>query len=106
MIKMELITRIKQAESQAKEIVEQAKVEAVQIAVQVPDYARNAGVYSPKTKLYVAAGGAFGAAAGAGIVAVLEWLEAGTVRSLRDLDHLGVPVLGSLPSRSSKRRKS
>jgi uncharacterized protein involved in exopolysaccharide biosynthesis len=76
----------------------------VQIAVQVLDYARNAGVYSPKTKLYVAGGGFLGAAVGAGIVAILEWLEAGTVRSVRDLEHLGVPALGAIPSRSSRRR--
>jgi uncharacterized protein involved in exopolysaccharide biosynthesis len=76
----------------------------VQVAVQVLDYARNVGVYSPKTKLYVAAGGALGAALGAAVVAVLEWLEAGTVRFLRDLDQLGVPVLGAVPSKAGKRR--
>jgi capsular polysaccharide biosynthesis protein len=76
----------------------------VQIAVQVLDYARNAGVYSPKTKLYVAGGGFLGAAVGAFIVAVVEWLEAATVHSLQDLEHLDMPVLGAIPSRSARRR--
>ena len=71
----------------------------LQVAVQVLDYARNAGLYSPKTRLYVAGGGFLGAALGAAIVAVLEWLEAGNVRYAQDLERLGVPVLGAIPSR-------
>jgi uncharacterized protein involved in exopolysaccharide biosynthesis len=76
----------------------------LRVAVPVLDYARTAGLYSPKAKLYVAGGGFLGAAMGAAIVAVLEWLEAGTVRSPRDLERLGVPALGAIPSRSSRRR--
>jgi uncharacterized protein involved in exopolysaccharide biosynthesis len=71
----------------------------LQVAVQVLDYARNAGLYSPKTRLYVAGGGFLGAVLGAAIVAVLEWLEAGNVRYAQDLERLGVPVLGAIPSR-------
>jgi len=76
----------------------------LQVAVQVLDYARNTGLYSPKTRLYVAGGGFLGAALGAAIVAVLEWLEAGSVRFARDLERLGVPVLGAIPSRLDRRR--
>jgi uncharacterized protein involved in exopolysaccharide biosynthesis len=76
----------------------------LRVAVQVLDYARNTGLYSPKTRLYVAGGGFLGAALGAVIVSVLEWLEAGTVRSARDLERLGVPALGAIPSRSGRKR--
>jgi len=76
----------------------------LRVAVQVLDYARNTGLYSPKTRLYVAGGGFLGAALGAAIVSVLEWLEAGTVRSVQDLERLGVPSLGAIPSGSGRRR--
>jgi uncharacterized protein involved in exopolysaccharide biosynthesis len=76
----------------------------LRVAVQVLDYARNAELYSPKTRLYVAGGGLLGAALGAAIAAVLEWLEAGRVRSVQDLERLGVPALGAIPARPSRRR--
>jgi capsular polysaccharide biosynthesis protein len=67
------------------------------IEVEIRDYARFAGLYSPNKKLNVAAGGVLGAMIGALVVAVIEWLHAGVVRSADDLDRLGVRVLGALP---------
>ena len=87
-----------------REAWNETQLPELRVAVQVLDYARNTGLYSPKTKLYVAGGGFLGAALGAAIVAVLEWLEAGTVRSVRDLERLGVPALGAIPSGSGRRR--
>ena len=74
----------------------------VQVAVEVLDYARNADLYSPRTRLYAAVGGVLGAAIGAAIAAVLEWREAGAVRTPQDLADLGVPVLGAVPSRGGR----
>jgi capsular polysaccharide biosynthesis protein len=76
----------------------------VRVTVQVIDYARNAGLYSPKTRLYLVAGAFLGAAVGATIVAVLEWREAATVRSRQDLERLGVPAVGTIPPRRVRRR--
>jgi non-specific protein-tyrosine kinase len=76
----------------------------VRIDVQIPDYARNADLYSPQSRIYVAAGGVLGAAVGTAIVSVAEWIEAGTIHTLRDLERLDVPVLGAIPSRSGRRR--
>jgi capsular polysaccharide biosynthesis protein len=74
----------------------------VRVAVEVLDYARNADLYSPQPRMYVVAGGALGVAIGAAIVAVLEWLEAGAVRTREDLDRLEVRVLGAIPSRGGR----
>jgi uncharacterized protein involved in exopolysaccharide biosynthesis len=87
-----------------REAWNQEQLPELRVTVQVLDYARNTGLYSPKTKLYVAGGGFLGAAVGAAIAAVLEWLEAATVRSVRDLERLGVPALGAIPSESDRRR--
>jgi uncharacterized protein involved in exopolysaccharide biosynthesis len=75
----------------------------VRVAVQILDYARSAGLYSPKTKLYVAAGGFLGAALGAAFVAILEWREAATVRSPQDMERLGVRAMGAIPAKSGHR---
>jgi uncharacterized protein involved in exopolysaccharide biosynthesis len=75
------------------------------IEVEIRDYARRASIYSPRSKLYVAGGGFVGALAGAALVAMLEWREAGRVRSTRDLDQLGVPALGAIPDKGSQSRR-
>ena len=55
--------------------------------------------FRPQTTVNTAAGGIFGLLLGALIVAVLEWLEAGVVRTPADVEHkLGLPVLGAIPS--------
>jgi capsular polysaccharide biosynthesis protein len=55
--------------------------------------------FRPQTTINTAAGGILGLLLGAVIVAVLEWLEAGIVRSPADVEHkLGLPVLGAIPA--------
>ena len=75
------------------------------IDVEIRDWARDAGLYSPKTKLNAAAGGVAGALIGAVIVFILEWLQASTVRSPQDLERLDVPALGTIPVESGSRRR-
>ena len=74
------------------------------IDVEIRDSARYASLYSPKTKINIAAGGVLGALIGVVIVFVLEWLEAGVVRSAEDIDRLGISALGAIPSQSGWRR--
>jgi capsular polysaccharide biosynthesis protein len=60
-----------------------------------PTFAR----YRPQTKINVAAGGILGGLLGALIVAVLEWMEAGLVRTPADVERkLGLPVLEAIPA--------
>lgn len=55
--------------------------------------------YRPQTGVNTAAGGVFGLLLGALIVAALEWIEAGLVRTPADVERkLGLPVLGVIPS--------
>jgi capsular polysaccharide biosynthesis protein len=55
--------------------------------------------YRPQTTINTAAGGIFGLLLGALVVAVLEWVESGLVRTPADVEHkLGLPVLGAIPS--------
>jgi capsular polysaccharide biosynthesis protein len=74
------------------------------IDVRVRDPARFASHYSPNTEVNVVAGGVLGALIGALVVAILEWLEAGVVRSTEDMDRLGIPALGAIPTESGWRR--
>jgi capsular polysaccharide biosynthesis protein len=74
------------------------------IDVAIRDHARYAGVYSPKTKINLLAGAVLGVLLGVVIVAVMEWLEAGIVRSTKDLDRLEIPALGAIPVESGRRR--
>lgn len=77
-----------------------------QIVVEMPDGARVAGIYSPKTKLTVAAGGVLGAGLGAAIMGILEWRDAAAVRMPRDLAQLEIPLLGAIPPERGERRRS
>lgn len=53
---------------------------------------------SPKTTVNTAAGGVLGLLVGLAIVFVLEYLEAGVIRTPEDVDRiLAMPVLGSIP---------
>ena len=74
------------------------------IDVAIRDHAQYAGVYSPKTRINVLAGGVLGALIGTLIVFVMEWLEAACVRSSEDMDRLGVRMLGVIPADSGWRR--
>ena len=75
------------------------------IVVEIRDWSRDAGLYSPKTKLNAAAGGVAGALLGALIVFVLEWLQASTIRSPNDLERLHIAALGAIPVESRRRRR-
>ena len=55
--------------------------------------------YRPQTTINTAAGGIFGLLLGALVVAALEWLESGIVRTPADVERkLGLAVLGTIPS--------
>jgi capsular polysaccharide biosynthesis protein len=74
------------------------------IDVEIRDPARFASVYSPNTKINVAAGGVLGALIGVLVIAVLEWLQAGVIHNTEDMDRLGVPALGAIPTETGWRR--
>jgi capsular polysaccharide biosynthesis protein len=82
----------------------QAQDKRDRIDVAIRDHARYADVHSPKTEVNVLAGGVLGVLIGVLVVFVLEWLEAGIVRSLEDMDRLGIPALGAIPTESGWRR--
>ena len=55
--------------------------------------------FRPQTTINTAAGGIFGLLLGALVVAALEWLESGIVRTPADVERkLGLAVLGTIPS--------
>ena len=74
------------------------------IDVAIRDHARYASVYSPKTKINLLAGAVLGVLLGTMIVAVMEWLEAGVVRSSEELDRMDIPALAAIPAESGRRR--
>ena len=60
-----------------------------------PTYAK----FRPQTTINTAAGGVFGLLLGALVVAALEWVESGVVRTAADVERkLGLPVLGAIPT--------
>jgi capsular polysaccharide biosynthesis protein len=87
-----------------RETWNQAQDKRDRIDVAIRDHARYASVYSPKTKINVLAGGVLGALIGLLVVFVMEWLEAGFVRSSEDIDRLGVRALAAIPADSGWRR--
>jgi len=55
--------------------------------------------FRPQTTINTAAGGIFGLLLGALVVAALEWVESGVVRTSADVERkLGLPVLGAIPN--------
>jgi len=53
----------------------------------------------PKTRVVTAAGGIFGLVVAGVVIFFLEWLEAGIIRTPRDLEQqLGLTVVGAIPS--------
>ena len=81
---------------------EQDKRDRIDVAIR--DHARYAAIYTPKTKINLLAGGVLGLLIGAVIVVVMEWLEAGVVRSTEDLERFNLPALGAIPAESGRRR--
>ena len=60
-----------------------------------PTYAK----FRPQTTINTAAGGIFGLLLGALIVATLEWIESGLVRTPADVERkIGLTVLGTIPA--------
>jgi capsular polysaccharide biosynthesis protein len=56
------------------------------------------GLFSPKTKVNVMAGGILGLLLSGVIIFFLEWVESGVVRSANDVErNLGLSVLGAIP---------
>jgi len=56
------------------------------------------GLFSPKTKINVMAGGILGLLLAGVIIFFLEWVESGVVRSANDVErNLGLSVLGAIP---------
>jgi capsular polysaccharide biosynthesis protein len=58
-------------------------------------------LYSPTTKINVAAGGILGLLLGAVAVFVIEYLQAGVIRSSEDIDRLNLSVLGAIPTEAA-----
>lgn len=78
-----------------QENIEQRKED--QVKAQVTDWA-SGGLFSPKTKVNVAAGGILGLLLAGVIIFFLEWVESGVVHSTTDIErHLGLTVLGAIP---------
>jgi len=58
-------------------------------------------LYSPNTKINVLAGAILGLLLGGIIVFVVEYLDAGVIRSSGDLDRLELTVLGAIPAEAA-----
>jgi capsular polysaccharide biosynthesis protein len=56
------------------------------------------GIFSPKTKINVVAGGVLGVLLAGVIIFFLQWVESGVVRSTSDVERqLGLTILGAIP---------
>jgi capsular polysaccharide biosynthesis protein len=56
------------------------------------------GIFSPKTKINVVAGGVLGVLLAGVIIFFLQWVESGIVRSASDVERqLGLTILGAIP---------
>lgn len=103
-VAVQIVNTIAQEFYDEREAWNQLQDKRDRIDVEIRDQARYASLYSPKTKINVAAGGVLGALIGALIVFVLEWLEAGFVRSTEDMERLNIAALGAIPAGLGRRR--
>ncbi len=73
------------------------------ILVSVLENASPPELFSPKTKINVAAGGILGAIIGVIVVFVLEFLQSAYIRTAEDVERqLGLTVLGAIPTLTGK----
>ena len=73
------------------------------ILTSIVDNASAPDLFSPKTSINVLAGAVLGALLGVVVVFAIEWLESDIVRSSEDIErYLGVPVIGSIPTITSR----
>ena len=103
-VAVQLVNSIADLFAEKREQWNQAQDKRDRIDVAIRDHARYASVHSPKAQINVLAGGVLGMLIGVLIVAAMEWLEAGVVRCSEDMDRLGVPALGAVPTQSGWRR--
>jgi len=72
-----------------------------QIDVTIVDNARDAPLWRPKPLTNALAGLILGALLGAGVIVLLEWIEAGALRTAEDVERvLNLSVLGAIPPTS------
>jgi capsular polysaccharide biosynthesis protein len=102
-VAIEIVNTIAQRFKEKRDAWNELQDKPDRIDVEIRDAARFAAVYSPKTKINVAAGGVLGALVGVLIIAAMEWMEAGVMRSTDDIDRLGITALGVIPAESSWR---
>lgn len=68
------------------------------IIMEIVQHARDGQKFKPRTKVNAAAGGVLGALLGSLIVLLLEFVEAGIIRSPEDVErYLETPILGLIP---------
>jgi len=69
------------------------------ILVTILDDAQYGSKFSPRTKINALAGAVLGGLLGIVIVFGLEYVEAGTIRTAKDVErHVGLPILGAIPA--------
>ena len=67
------------------------------VIVDAPKYT----LYRPTTKVNVLAGGILGLILGGVVVFLVEYREAGIIRSSTDVDRMSLPVLGAIPAEAA-----
>ncbi len=73
------------------------------ILIDIMDNATPPELFSPKTKINVAAGGILGGLAGVFVIFLLEFLQSAYVRSTEDVErYLGLTVLGAIPTMTNR----
>ncbi len=73
------------------------------ILISIMDNATPPELFSPKTKINVAAGGILGGLAGVFVIFLLEFLQSAYVRSTQDVErYLGLTMLGTIPTMTNR----
>jgi len=92
------------AQTTAEVFVEDIKVYMLdqdvqdRVEISIRDYALPGTLHKPKWKINALAGGVFGVLVGILVAFILEWLEAGIIRSPEDIEkQTGIAVIGVIP---------